>query len=217
MNTPAPDRWVQLWRQVTAQGDPLANYQELVSLYSQPHRHYHNFRHIAECLAEFDFARHLAHEPVAVELAVWFHDAIYDTHAQDNEERSAELAKRRIAEARGSADLCQSVAALVLATKAHDCSLHPDAPLLVDADLSILGQPKERFQEYEAQIRREYEWVPEATFLAKRSEILQGFLARERIYATDQFFTKYERRARGNLRDSLRKLKSGLSFRTAQP
>lgn len=75
-------------------------------------------------------------------------------------------------------------------------------------DLSILGQPKERFREYETQIRREYEWVPVTTFAAKRAEILESFLARERIYTNEYFFSKYEQRARQNLRDSIRILRA---------
>ncbi len=178
-------------------------YQELVSRYSEPQRHYHNLTHIGECLAEFDSARQLAKDPVAVELAIWFHDGVYDPHAADNEERSAELAKQSITQAGGPAELGRVVAALVLATKTHDPGLHPDAPSLVDVDLSILGQPKERFQEYETQIRREYEWVPVTTFAAKRAEILERFLARERIYTTEFFFSKYEQRARQNVQDSI--------------
>jgi predicted metal-dependent HD superfamily phosphohydrolase/GNAT superfamily N-acetyltransferase len=202
---------------VNPAGDPEPVYQQLVSRYSEPHRHYHNLRHIWECLAEFDIARDLAREPVALELAVWFHDAVYDTHAADNEERSAKLAKRQIEEAGGQAELSKSVAALVLATKAHDPSLHPDAPLLVDVDLSILGQAKQRFEEYETQIRCEYEWVPQATFAEKRAEILERFLARPRIYSTEPFFSKYESRARANLMDSVRTLRAGLTFRVAGP
>jgi predicted metal-dependent HD superfamily phosphohydrolase len=206
----SPDRWVRLWRRIAPQGEPLAIYQELVSLHSQPHRHYHNLNHIAACLSEFDSVPEPALNPVAVELAIWFHDAVYDTHAPDNEERSAELASRRIAAAGGSADLRGSVSALVLATKTHDSSLHPDAPLLVDVDLSILGQPEMRFQEYETQIRGEYEWVPEKTFAEKRAEVLERFLARKRIYTTQPFFSKYETRARANLNDSVWKLKARL-------
>lgn len=207
MSAPNPNRWAQLWRQVSAAtGDSQPIYRELASLYSQPHRHYHNLHHIAECLAEFDSARHPVSQPVAVELALWFHDAIYDTRAQDNEERSAELATRRIADAGGNAELSKAVTALVLATKTHEPSAHPDAPLVVDVDLSILGQPKERFQEYEVQIRREYAWVPEETFAAKRAEILERFLARKRIYTTDHFLAKYERQARTNLQGSIRRL-----------
>lgn len=62
-------------------------------MYSEPHRHYHNFHHIADSLAEFDRARHLAREPLAVELAIWFHDTVYDTRAGNNEEQSAELGR----------------------------------------------------------------------------------------------------------------------------
>ncbi len=204
MNTPAPDRWAQIWRQVTTAGDPQSVYQDLVSRYSEPQRHYHNLTHLGQCLAEFDSARQSAKDPTAVEVAIWFHDAVYDTHAADNEERSAELAKERIAQAGGGAGSSESVAALVLATKTHDPALNPDAPLLVDVDLSILGKPKERFREYEAQIRREYEWVPVETFRAKRAEILERFLARDRIYTTDHFFDKYEQPARTNLRNLIR-------------
>jgi predicted metal-dependent HD superfamily phosphohydrolase len=181
-------------------------YQDLVSRYSEPQRHYHNLTHIAECLAEYDSTPQLAKDPVAVELAIWFHDVIYDPHAADNEERSAELVQQRITQAGGGAELGRTVAALIQATKTHDPDFHPDAPLLVDVDLSILGQPKKRFQEYEAQIRREYEWVPEETFKVKRAEILQRFLARDRIYATGHFFGKYEQQARSNLESSIRSL-----------
>jgi predicted metal-dependent HD superfamily phosphohydrolase len=181
-------------------------YQDLVSRYSEPQRHYHNLTHIAECLAEYDSARQLAKNPVAVELAIWFHDAVYDPHAADNEERSAELGQQRITQAGGGADLGRTVAALVQTTQTHDPDLHPDAPLLVDVDLSIWGQPRERFQEYEAQIRQEYEWVPRDTFKVKRAEILERFLARDRIYATGHFFVKYEQQARSNLQSSIRSL-----------
>jgi predicted metal-dependent HD superfamily phosphohydrolase len=77
----------------------------------------------------------------------------------------------------------------------------------VDIDLSILGQPPERFWEYESQIRREYEWVPENVFTEKRAEILQQFLSRKTIYGTSYFFEKYERQARINLAASIQKLR----------
>jgi predicted metal-dependent HD superfamily phosphohydrolase len=196
-----------LWQAIAAKGDPLAVYRELCSLYSQSHRHYHNLCHVAECLAEFYAARSLAREPMAVELALWFHDAVYDTKAHDNEEKSAELARRHLSEAGARADLCAAVTSLVMATKQHDPSLHPDAPLVVDVDLSILGRPQARFDEYESQIRREYDWVAAATFAAKRAEILERFLARERIYSTEPFFRKYEETARVNLCRSLEQLR----------
>jgi len=208
VTTASSDTWTKLWRETCAKGDALVVYQELVSLYSEPHRHYHNLHHISDCLAEFYPARGLAREPFGVELAIWFHDAIYDTHTADNEERSAELAKKRLSEAGGDAQLCASVFALIMATKSHDPSLHPDAPLLVDLDLSILGKPGERFWEYETQIRKEYDWVPESVFNTKRANILERFLARSRIYSTKPFFDRYEKQARANIQASVQKLNS---------
>jgi predicted metal-dependent HD superfamily phosphohydrolase len=181
-------------------------------LYAEQHRHYHNARHIGECLKEFDSVRELAGQPLAVELAIWFHDAIYDPHASDNEERSAGLAGQFLSSAGLGRQFQEPVARLVLATKQHDGSLHPDAPLLVDVDLSILGQPPERFWQYENQIRAEYEWVPNEVFATRRAEILEQFLARKRIYSTDNFFRKYEAQARMNLRASVENLRGGSSI-----
>lgn len=207
MTTASPERWAKLWRKIAAKDDGLSVYQELVALYSEPHRHCHNLSHVGECLNEFDAARDLAQQPLAVELAIWFHDAIYDTHAMDNEEKSAELAKAQILAATQDIDVLASTFALVLATKTHDPLRHPDAPLLVDIDLSILGKPEPRFWEYEAQIRREYDWVPEAIYGAKRAEILERFLARERVFCTKHFFDQYEQQTRANLDASIQKLK----------
>ena len=208
MTSESSERWTRLWREIGAKGDGISVYHELVSFYSESHRRYHNLRHVADCLKEFDPAKHLAQQPLAIEAAIWFHDAIYNTHAPDNEEKSAELAKKRLSEAGVITDLKGSVAALVMATKTHDSSLHRDAPLLVDIDLSIFGKSEERFWEYENQIRREYDWVPSETFAIKRAEILERFLARPRIYSTKEFFDSYEKQARVNLHASIQKLRN---------
>jgi len=206
LNSFIPARWNELWRAAGARIEPQLWFDELLGLYSEPHRHYHNAQHIADCLDEFDSVKSLAKEPLAVEMGIWFHDAIYDPRAADNEERSAELAQKRVLEAGLEQDLAKSVTALVMATKQHDGSLHPDAPLLVDIDLSILGQDAKRFWEYEEQIRKEYEWVPEDVFVTKRAEILERFLARKRIYNTARYFQNCEARARSNLAASIQKL-----------
>jgi len=182
---------------------------ELVRAYAAPERHYHNLAHIEAMLGLKSSYENALSEPQNVEAAIWFHDAVYDTRAGDNEEKSAELAKTRIRAAREDINLLVGTFALVLATKTHDPSLHPDAPLMVDIDLSILARPEERFWEYEAQIRCEYDWVPEAIFSTKRAEMLVQFLARERIYSTQQFFDRYEKQARANLQASVQKLRSG--------
>lgn len=208
MNIATPDRWVRLWRAATGRDEASDDvYNRLVEMYSEPHRHYHNLHHISDCLAWFDRYISLAHDPLAVELALWFHDAVYDTRAADNEERSARLAADWLDQAGAKKVLLESVSQLILATKSHDGSLHPDAPLVVDVDLSILGQPEPRFWEYERQIRMEYDWVPKAIFSAKRTEILEGFLARKRLYQTDTFSQELETQARKNLSASICQLK----------
>ena len=84
----------------------------------------------------------------------------------------------------------------------------PDVQLLVDIDLSILGQPEDKFDEYEWQVRKEYEWVPENQFVAGRSEILRSFLDRLAIYSTRFFRNKYEAQARANIATSLARLRA---------
>jgi len=175
-----------------------------MTLYSESHRHYHTLQHLSECLREFDSAKNQVHDPVALELAIWFHDAIYNPRASDNEERSAALAQECLAGARATSDLVSTVSKLVLDTKTHMGSGHPDAALLIDIDLSILGQSEDRFNEYERQIREEYSWVPGIIFKPKRAAILRGFLDRPRLYSTDPFFSNYEQSARANLKRTLR-------------
>src|SRR5262245_24634607 len=187
MNGLSQRRWAGLWQAVGARGDPLPWYERLSSAYAQPHRHYHNQQHIAECLVEWDRARHLARNLEAIELALWFHDAVYDPKAGDNEEQSADLAKRCLAEAALPDAFTDMVGQLVMATKGHEVAADGDTAVMIDVDLSILGQPEKRFVEYEAQIRQEYAWVPRIIFAPKRAKILKTFLARERIYTTDWF------------------------------
>ena len=211
MSALTPERWSQLWHTATNAVPPTDAFARLVAMYSEPHRCYHNLAHIEDCLGEFDRAKQLATDPTAVELAIWFHDAVYDPRAADNEERSAELAKDWLSDLHASDALTDSVGRLVLATKSHDASLHADAPLLADVDLSILGKPPEQFWQYERQIREEYAWVEKSVFAAKRAEILRRFLARERIYQTDIFFHRMEAQAQANLRASVQRLSDGLS------
>ena len=206
MNWPGPERWEKLWRAIGATGNPSPWYEQLSRAYGEAHRSYHNQQHIAECLMEFDAARHLAEGPDTVELALWFHDAIYDSRRSDNEERSAALAKRCL-ETAGLPQLSATVSNLVIATKHDGETGTPDTALVVDIDLSILGKPESRFEEYERQVREEYDWVPLPVFNSKRAELLDRFLARKQIYRTKFFAERYEQSARRNLARSIQILK----------
>ena len=202
MNIPSRERWAALWNAAGCCGDPAVWFNRLEQFYGESHRAYHNFHHIGDCLREFDAAHSLLNNPTAVEMAIWFHDVIYNPRATDNEEQSAGVAKQCLVKAGAGNEVVAAVDAMILATKTHTAR-DQDSSVLLDIDLSILGATPERFLRYENQIRQEYDWVPEDVFRAKRSEILEKFLGRDRIYTTDLFFKRYEASARSNLKQSI--------------
>jgi len=188
---------------------------QLLACYAEPHRAYHSQQHLDECLGLFSEFAHLAVRPAEVEVALWFHDAIYDVHRHDNEALSAEWARTALRDAGAAAEVAARVAALVLATRHSVAPQAADEQLLVDIDLAILGAVPARFAEYEAQIRFEYGHVPVAVFNEKRGAILAGFLARPRLYGTPALRERFEAPARANLQAALSALlrPDGLSSR----
>jgi predicted metal-dependent HD superfamily phosphohydrolase len=183
-----------------------SDFTDLASAYSEKHRAYHTAGHIGACLAELDGSRDLCERPDEVELALWFHDAVYKTRASDNEEQSALWAVRVLAEIAVADDTAGRIAELVRAT-AHDGEPSTtDAQVLVDIDLSVLGAPTAVFEEYEKQIRREYSWVPMMMYRPARIRILRSFLERDNIYCTPAFRDRLEEQARVNLARSIESL-----------
>ena len=180
----------------------------ITSRYSEPHRAYHILNHIDQMLKEFNDGMHLAKDPEAVEFAIWFHDFIYETKSQTNESDSAGCAARILTILCCPSGFTNKVKQLILATKHDVAPTDNDAMLLVDLDFSILGQPESVFDEYEKQIRKEYEWVPAEVFAAKREKILRSFLNRPSIYNLPHFREKYEKQARENLQRSLNHLEN---------
>jgi predicted metal-dependent HD superfamily phosphohydrolase len=203
------ERWRRLWAELGVQVVPGGLFNQLVRAWGEPQRHYHTLQHLRECLAHFDAAAGLARRPEEVELALWFHDAVYDPRRDDNEERSADWARSGIAAAGCDAAVAERVAQLVLATARHEAPADdPDAGLLLDIDLAILGAAAGRFDEFERQVRSEYAHVAEPDFRAGRARVLAGFLARPRLYATQPFHDALEARARANIARSLAALRA---------
>lgn len=198
------DRFTRLWSRLTI-GDASQVFDRLAEAYSEPHRAYHNSAHIRDCLEQFDRARDFAERPDEVEAAIWFHDAIYDPRAKDNEVRSAEWASSALTNAGADSEVVRRVSHLILATK-HDAEPQsPDSRLLVDVDLSILGRDPAAFDAYDRAIRREYEWVSETDYRTGRTAVLQKFLDRPRIFLTPPF-KPLEAAARRNLERVIRAL-----------
>lgn len=214
------DLFIDLWNRIKAQGSAEKEFDRLRTMYSEPQRFYHNLAHVESCLAEFDSAGQLVQRPDLVEFSIWYHDAIYDTKAKDNEEQSAQLAYDACLDARLPHGFATGTRDLILATKHDVVPQGIDARLLIDVDLSILGKSAQEFDEYEQNIRREYSWVPEDQFRQGRSAILQMFLDRDSIYLTDFFKVKYESQARENLQrsiDALRQIWNSLSILKLSP
>jgi predicted metal-dependent HD superfamily phosphohydrolase len=146
-------------------------------------------------------------EMPALRLAIWFHDAIYDTRASDNEERSAAHARRVLQPLDVPEPVLLETERLILLTKMHSLS-NEDRPgqLLIDADLAILGASESEYDAYALAIRKEYAWVDEEAYRTGRRMVLETFLRRPRIYSTDEMFTQREEAARRNLRREIESL-----------
>lgn len=180
--------------------------------YSEPHRKYHTLNHINYCLSYLCYVSP-EYEKDKIELVIWFHDVVYDTRRNDNEEQSAKLMKSSLlgSECWGEKYL-DEVADMILATKHNSDIITPSEELkyFLDIDLSILGADEETYRyNYSKQIRKEYSWVPEEIYKAKRAEILQGFLDRDYIYNTDIFRNDLEKQARENIKLEIERLTGG--------
>jgi predicted metal-dependent HD superfamily phosphohydrolase len=192
-------RWNGLIERLTGNRTPDHSFRRLVAAYSEMHRYYHNISHIEHCLAEFDRVVNLCTSPDEVECAIWLHDVVYNPHAADNEEMSALRAKEILSESRCPEAKTLNIQELILATKHLQPPTIPDAQLIVDIDLSILGQPPDIFQKYEDSIRNEYSWVPDDEYRVGRSTVLHHFLDQPSVYSTERFQKMYEIQARKNL------------------
>lgn len=197
--------WAALMRVL---GEPACGaevFEKLYRMYTQPHRAYHEASHILAMLDEY---AELGKRPDAhILLAIWYHDCIYETRLakgdKSNEEQSADEFANDWAALGLAATDAAIVRRLIMATQHAALPHGEDEQLLVDLDLAILGKPEDVFDRYEAGIRAEYAWVPEADFRSGRARILQTFLDRPFIFSSEAMRGKYEARARANLARSV--------------
>lgn len=184
----------------------------LVARYTQSHRRYHNLNHVdavLACVDDLAAAESLDDEQrECTRLAAWFHDAVYDPSASDNEEQSALLAENTLTEAGASLQTVVEVARLVRLTSTHDTeAMDITGAVLCDADLAILASRPDRYDSYAASVRAEYAFVPDDEFRAGRAEILQRLLDRPTLYVTTTARDRWERAARANIEQELAALR----------
>lgn len=177
----------------------LSCYKRLIKAYSETHRYYHTVAHIEAMLIHFDKVRNLADSPDEVEIAIWFHDAIYNPLSSSNEIDSAQWAKDFLISSGGEATVAERVYELIMATKHDGKIVENDHKLIVDIDLTILGANESVYDEFEVNVRKEYKLIPSVIFRKKRIAILMSFLEEEAIYKLDYFKENFEVLARENL------------------
>jgi predicted metal-dependent HD superfamily phosphohydrolase len=194
--------WRALVQSIDASAHSAPNVEaDLLARLGEPHRAYHNGRHILALLKHAAAAEALITDPDAVRLAIWFHDIIYDPRAKDNEEASAQLAQTVIAKWPAASARCDAVVQMIRATAGHGLpdGASQDCALFLDFDLAILGAPQPVYDAYANAIRAEYAFVPGEAYHAARCGVLRHFLNRTRLYFTDYGRTLWEETARGNL------------------
>jgi predicted metal-dependent HD superfamily phosphohydrolase len=190
------------WRQLLGDdADADAALTELVTAYGSEGRHYHNIEHIAALLAlSAEYAPHLL-DPDAIDLAIFYHDAIYEPTQSDNELRSADLACQRLIRLGVVPDRTTKVARYINATKHTSTGPSGDSDLdhLLDFDLSILAAKPQAYAEYARAIRREYAIYPDLLYRPGRAKVLRAFLAMPQIYRVPELAAHWEARAKANL------------------
>jgi predicted metal-dependent HD superfamily phosphohydrolase len=178
---------------------------DLLARWSEPGRSYHTVDHLRAVLAVIDENAGEADDPVAVRLAAWFHDAVYDPLRMDNEENSAILAEATLPDLDVPAERVAEVARLVRLTATHNPAPGDrNGGLLVDADLAILASPRATYRAYTLAVRLEYGHLDDATFVAGRTGVLQRLLGRPRLFHTPALRDRWEDSARQNLTDEIR-------------
>lgn len=205
------DQLTQKYSSDSALTDQL--FHEIEKKYSTRSRHYHNLRHIQALLQlSQQFAHQVADKDV-VDFAVFYHDIIYNVLRKDNEQRSAQLAVKRLHALPVPEEKIQQVKIFIEATQKHIVTgtvTNPgDLQLFLDFDMAILAAPASDYLEYTRQVRKEYRIYPDKLYIPGRRQFLEQCLQAEFIYHTGAFRERYEVKARENIRLELQNYEVG--------
>jgi predicted metal-dependent HD superfamily phosphohydrolase len=195
MATASRERFQALFR---APAGPI--FDEIAFAYAELQRRYHTLAHISACLDQLDAIGRTEPARRTIELALWWHDAVYDPTRADNEARSAALARDHLGRLSEAAAVIDEVERLIMLTAGHTVAADDTiGATLVSIDLSILGQPAAIYDRYAGQVRAEYAHVPDAAFRAGRARVMTHFLEAPTIYADPDFRDRLEAPARANI------------------
>ncbi|WP_079064000.1 hypothetical protein [Streptomyces sp. NRRL F-4489] len=190
--------------------DPAPYADNLLRRWAEPQRRYHTTDHLIAVLDRIDELADQADDLPAVQLAAWFHDAVYRPERSENEERSAALAERALPELGLDPARTAEVARLVRLTVTHDPAPGDrNGAVLCDADLAVLAGSPEAYAAYAAAVRAEYAFVPDPDFRTGRAAALRQLLSLPRLFTTAPAHDRWEEPARHNLATELALLESG--------
>ena len=167
--------------------------------YTEPHRRYHDIGHLEHCLHGLDLAATVAHDPGTLELAIWFHDLVYEPGAEDNEERSAEVFSR-LMEPFLTPEHIDRARQLILTTM-HRVQPHGgDERFIADIDLSSLAKPWPQFLADSENLRAEEPDKSDEDFFGGKVRFHRSLLQRQRLFNTVPFQLRHEAQARENIK-----------------
>ncbi len=192
------ERFRALWKRCGAPVDPSPVFEDLWCRYCEPHRIYHTSTHLVHCFQQLDLAYALIQDPDAVEMALWFHDAIYTPGSSENETESAELFVRA-AEDHFRPSFVREVYELIIVTAHKELAQECNKQFVADIDLSSLGVDWEEFLRDTRALREEHADSSDAVYYVAHANFLNSILQRPRIFGTDFFYGRYEQRARENI------------------
>jgi predicted metal-dependent HD superfamily phosphohydrolase len=178
-------------------------FEELVKSYQARERYYHDLTHIVNLQKLYEEYKPSLMDTDVVFFAIWFHDAVYNTWKNDNEEKSAALAKTVLSKTNISAERLQKVVDYILATKTHETNGDDDLSFFLDFDMSILGSEETIYDIYTKQISDEYSFYPTFLYNRGRKKVLESFLEKTSIYKTPIFKNLFEQSARANIKGEL--------------
>ena len=181
-------------------------WQEIEQNYSESKRHYHNLSHLENLLKQLIEVKHEIENWETVLFTMFYHDIIYIATNTDNEEKSAELAAKRMKEIKVSENIIEKCKSQILATKKHLTDTNSDTNYFLDADISIFGYTDEVYNKYRKNVRMEYLYYPSVIYNKGRIQILKDFVNQGTIFKTEYFRTKFEKQARQNILKEIEKL-----------
>jgi predicted metal-dependent HD superfamily phosphohydrolase len=176
---------------------------EISRNYSKKNRFYHTLQHLENLLSQLTDIQPQIKDWDTILFTLYYHDLVYDSVKSDNEKQSADLAEKRLKQAKISTEIIEKCKAQIMATKAHLLSSDEDTNYFTDADLSVLGQNWEVYMPYFQNVRKEYSIYPDFLYNPGRKKVLKHFLAMDRIFKTDYFYPNFEQKARENLAKEL--------------